>query len=183
MKNFRFNLMKGKVAESIVQNIFEEVGYQVFSYGHENTLGYMKNELHKYNNHNETLKKIRFTPDFVVFNPKTEDTKLVEIKYCNSNNMKIISDFEPYQKYWNDCYILVVSPYTDNVYYIKKASEIQVYNEFFNKTTRKKQKTYDLNEFKLFQEEFKEIDFDVVKNTFSIIDKLKEESDERKKEN
>ena len=180
MENFRFNLMKGKVVEVLIQNIFEEVGYQVFSYGHENTLGYLKNELCKYKKHNDTLKKIRFTPDFVLYNPKTEDTKLIEVKYSDCKGEKCIGDYEPYQKYWNDCYILVVNPSSKNIYYIQKASEIKVYSEFYNKNTKRKQKTYDLNEFKLIQEEFKEITIDVVESTFDIIDSLKFVSEERK---
>ncbi|MCH8520018.1 MAG: hypothetical protein LAT82_04660 [Nanoarchaeota archaeon] len=180
MENFRFNLMKGKIVEVIIQNMFECTDYQVFSYGHENTLGYMKNELKKYKKHNDTLKKIRFTPDFVIYNPKTEETRLIEVKYNNSKNNKIISDFEPYQKYWSDCYILVVNPSSENVYFIQKASEIEIENEFYNKNLHKKVKTYDLNKFKKIQEEFEDITWEVVKDTFEIIDSLKFVSEGRK---
>lgn len=172
MSEFQFNLMKGKIVEMIIQNILEHCGYKVYPYGHESTLGELKENLHNYKNHNDTLQKIRCTPDFVVYNPENDKTALVEVKFRNCEKEEFQADYEKYKKYWNECFILLINPSSPNKYYIQAIENLKPSKEFYNKTLRKKQIFYNLKDFAKIQEAFPMIGLKTVKDTFPILEAL-----------
>ena len=172
MSEFQFNLMKGKIVEMIVQNIFEHCGYQVYPYGHESTLGKLKENFKNYKNHNETLEKIRCTPDFVTYNPKNENTALIEVKYRNCEKEEFQADYEKYRKHWNDCLILLVNPSSPNKYYIQFIKELKPTKEFYNKNQHKKVYYYNINNFVKIQDAFPMVGFKTIQNTLPILEAL-----------
>lgn len=76
---YRYGMIKGRIAETLVQELFLSLGYNVFRYGMENTIpGIM--ELLK-GVRSEVAQEIRRMPDFVMQNPKTKDVHFVEVKF------------------------------------------------------------------------------------------------------
>jgi hypothetical protein len=104
-KDFRYGMIKGRIAETLVQELFLSLGYNVFRYGMENTIpGIM--ELLK-GVRSDVAQEIRRMPDFVMQNPKTKDVYFVEVKFRASGEFKA-TDLPKNYPYVN-AYIVLVS--------------------------------------------------------------------------
>lgn len=75
---FRYNMVKGRVAEALIEELFQAIGFKVYRFGMENTVPEMRGQLARSDAKVATL--IRTMPDFVVQAPG-EDPRLVEVKF------------------------------------------------------------------------------------------------------
>lgn len=103
--NYRYGMIKGRIAETLVQELFLALGYSVFRYGMENTVpGIM--ELLK-GVRTDVANEIRRMPDFVVQNPKSGEVYFVEVKFRASEefSLKDLPKDYPYR----NAYIILVS--------------------------------------------------------------------------
>jgi hypothetical protein len=104
-KTYRYNMIKGRIAETLIQELFLSLGYNVFRYGMENTIpGIM--ELLK-GVRSEVATEIRRMPDFVVQNPSNKNVFFVEVKF-RANGVFRPSDLPPNYPFTN-AYIILVS--------------------------------------------------------------------------
>ena len=102
---YRFNMIKGRIAETLIQELFLSLKYPVFCYGMENTIpGIM--ELLK-GVRSEVANEIRRMPDFVVQNPHTSEVYFIEVKFRASGTFKR-SDL-PKSYAWENAYFILVS--------------------------------------------------------------------------
>lgn len=102
---YRYNMIKGRIAETLIQELFLSLGFNVFSYGMENTIpGIM--ELLK-GVRSDVAQEIRRMPDFVIQNPKSKDVYFVEVKFRAKGEFTI-KDLPKNYPYKN-AYIVVVS--------------------------------------------------------------------------
>jgi hypothetical protein len=102
---YRYGMIKGRIAETLIQELFLSLGYNVFRYGMENTIpGIM--ELLK-GVRSDVAQEIRRMPDFVIRNPKTKDVYFIEVKFRSSGefNYKDLPKNYPY----TNAYIILVS--------------------------------------------------------------------------
>lgn len=77
--DWRYGMIKGRIAETLIQELFLSLGYNVFRYGMENTIpGIM--ELLK-GVRSDVAQQIKRMPDFVMQNPKTKEVYFVEVKF------------------------------------------------------------------------------------------------------
>lgn len=103
--NYRYGMIKGRIAETLIQELFLSLGYNVFRYGMENTIpGIM--ELLK-GVKGEVAKQIRRMPDFVVQHRETKAVYFIEVKFRASGSfaLKNLPKDYPYE----NAYIIVVS--------------------------------------------------------------------------
>lgn len=78
-RTYRYNMIKGRIAETLIQELFLSLGYNVFRYGMENTIpGIM--ELLK-GVKSEVATEIRRMPDFVIQNPNNKSVYFIEVKF------------------------------------------------------------------------------------------------------
>ncbi len=104
-KEYRYGMIKGRIAETLIQELFLSLGYNVFRYGMENTIpGIM--ELLK-GVRSDVAQEIRRMPDFVMQNPKSKEVYFVEVKFRASGEFKA-SDLPKNYPYVN-AYIVLVS--------------------------------------------------------------------------
>jgi len=104
-KRFRYGMIKGRIAETLIQELFLSLDYNVFRYGMENTIpGIM--ELLK-GVRSDVAQEIRRMPDFVMQNPVTKDVYFVEVKFRASGEFKF-KDLPKNYPYEN-AYIILVS--------------------------------------------------------------------------
>ncbi|WP_421765362.1 hypothetical protein [Ekhidna sp.] len=76
---YRFNMIKGRIAETLAEELFLSLGFNVFRYGMENTIpGVM--ELLK-GVKSEVANEIKRMPDFVIQNPTTKEVYFIEVKF------------------------------------------------------------------------------------------------------
>lgn len=84
--NYRYNMIKGRIAETLIQELFLSLGYNVFRYGMENTIpGIM--ELLK-GVRSDVAQEIRRMPDFVIQDPRTKSVYFLEVKFRASGEFK-----------------------------------------------------------------------------------------------
>jgi hypothetical protein len=76
---YREGMIKGRIAETLIEELFLSLKYNVFRYGMENTVpGIM--ELLK-GVRSDVADNIRRMPDFVVQHPKTKNVYFIEVKF------------------------------------------------------------------------------------------------------
>ena len=104
-QDWAYNMIKGRIAETLIQELFLSLGYNVFRYGMENTIpGIM--ELLK-GVRSEVATEIKRMPDFVMQNPATKDVYFVEVKFRANGEFKLkdLSKDYPY----SNAFIVLVS--------------------------------------------------------------------------
>lgn len=103
--NYRYGMIKGRIAETLIQELFLSMGYNVFRYGMENTIpGIM--ELLK-GVRSDVAQEIRRMPDFVMQNPKTKEVYFIEVKFRASG--EFTKDDLPENYPYTNAYIILVS--------------------------------------------------------------------------
>jgi hypothetical protein len=115
-------VIKGRIAETIVEELFRSLDFQVFSYGMENSIPGIKDLLKGVRG--DVSKSIRQMPDFVVF--KDNEAHFIEVKYRASGELKL-SDISKYGDYpfENALFVLVTKKHIKCISY-KELSEGQV---------------------------------------------------------
>jgi hypothetical protein len=102
---YRYSMIKGRIAETLIQELFLSLDYNVFRYGMENTIpGIM--ELLK-GVKSDVAKQIRRMPDFVVQHPETKDVFFIEVKFRANGcfSLKDLPEDYPY----DNAFIVLVS--------------------------------------------------------------------------
>jgi hypothetical protein len=103
--NFSYNMIKGRIAETLIQELFLSLDYNVFRYGMENTIpGIM--ELLK-GVKSEVATEIKRMPDFVIQNPKTSEVFFIEVKFRKSG--EFLPNHLPKDYPYGNAYIILVS--------------------------------------------------------------------------
>ncbi|MFT6842077.1 MAG: hypothetical protein ACJASR_000842 [Psychroserpens sp.] len=112
-------VIKGRIAETIVEDIFHSLDFQVFIYGMKNTIPGIKHLLKGVKS--DVSKNIRQMPDFVVF--KDNKAYFIEVKYRASGELKL-SDIAKYGEYpfENNLFVLVTKKHIKCISY-KELSE------------------------------------------------------------
>ncbi|MCW7490968.1 hypothetical protein [Leptospira meyeri] len=103
--NYRYNMIKGRIAETLIQEMFLSLKFNVFRYGMENTIpGIM--ELLK-GVRSDVADEIRRMPDFVIQNPKTNEVFFIEVKFRANGEFR--KKDLPKEYPYNNAFIIVVS--------------------------------------------------------------------------
>ena len=99
------NMIKGRIAEALIEELFLALKYNVFRYGMENTVPGVMKLLRGVRS--DVANDIRRMPDFVIQNTNTNDVYFIEVKFRASEEFSIkdISKDYPYE----NCYFIIVS--------------------------------------------------------------------------
>lgn len=95
--NFNCQLIKGRVAETIIQQLFLELGYHVFNFGMEYASPQMLGKVNK--KRSQTALEIRSMPDFVIQTPNDGELYYLEVKFRKEGrfSIKSLGDKFPYK--------------------------------------------------------------------------------------
>lgn len=104
-RNYRYGMIKGRIAETLIQELFLSLGYNVFRYGMENTIPGIMELLRGVRS--DVAQEIRRMPDFVVQDPRTKAVYFIEVKFRASGEFKM-KDLPKNYPYEN-AYIILVS--------------------------------------------------------------------------
>jgi hypothetical protein len=103
--NWVFNLIKGRIAETLVEQLFLSLGFQVFKYGMENTIPGIMDLLKGVKD--EVAMEIRRMPDLVVY--KDGKAHFIEVKFRASGTFQL-KDIDKNKDYpYQNALILLVS--------------------------------------------------------------------------
>lgn len=107
-------VIKGRIAETIVEELFKSLEFQVFKYGMENSIPGIMDLLKGVRG--DVAKNIRQMPDFVVF--KQNKAHFIEVKFRASGELKL-SDIEKYGNYpfENALFVLVTKKHIKCISY------------------------------------------------------------------
>ena len=105
MNTFSENAIKGRVAETIIQELFLAHGFNVFHYGMERRIPGIAQLTRKTNG--PVNDRIRTMPDFVVQDPRNNRLHFVEVKYRASGSFSMDDIKGEYP--WPHAYFIVVS--------------------------------------------------------------------------
>ena len=83
--NFSHNLIKGKIAETVFEQMFRSMGkFTVIPFGYESTLPEIAQNSHRVE-YQFVLEQIRTAPDFAIVSHDQTEVFLVEVKYFNTH--------------------------------------------------------------------------------------------------
>lgn len=116
---FQINLLKGRLAQVIIEAVFQEFGYEVYPYGYEsyltNIIRFMRKE-----NANIPVRKVRATPDLFVYDRELNDGFFLEVKATNTpDETKFwVSKFtlQTYATYWPEAVLVIYCLPSMNIY-------------------------------------------------------------------
>ncbi|WP_024771759.1 hypothetical protein [Aquimarina macrocephali] len=104
-----FSLTVGRIAESLIQELFLLEGYQTYKYGLENTYQYLYKQL-KYNN-TSAAKSLRKSPDLILYDPTNEQLNYAEVKFSSTGHFIFKeTQFENYEQSYPEGYFFLVTP-------------------------------------------------------------------------
>ena len=132
MTTFYEDMFKGNSIKELIKALLEKSGYTVIPYGYESTLSDIKKKLNQRDSKNSrTARRIRSSPDLLVYDDQRNDVTLVEIKMRNApSETKVLSlKISFCKEFWNDSYLIVVVP-CGNIFYAQKVSEIENKQEY-----------------------------------------------------
>ncbi|MDP3057782.1 MAG: hypothetical protein Q8N37_04710 [bacterium] len=108
--NFSKNLIKGKIAEIIFEQMFREAGkYTIIPFGYENIVPELT-QCKKYSKAQKVIDNIRHSPDFVLISQSKESVFLIEVKYRRKFNKEKIKNLAEEQKIkWHPSWIFIAT--------------------------------------------------------------------------
>ena len=97
------HMIKGRIAEAIIEDMFINMGMKVVRYGYENVIPELanKNNLIK----GKIADELRGMPDFIILDPKTNYAYYIEVKYRKKGTFQFKKEY----KYPN-AFIILVTP-------------------------------------------------------------------------
>lgn len=136
LSKFYDDMLKGNQVKELVKVLLERSGYSVFPYSYESTLADVKKKLNVRDARNSrTARRIRSTPDLLVYDEKRKDVTLVEVRMRRAPKETSIEYLKIAwcKEFWDDTIVVVVVP-GGNVFYAQKVSELEI-KQTYNATT------------------------------------------------
>jgi hypothetical protein len=154
--NFNYQLLKGKIAEIIIERLLILCDFEVLKFGMENSLPMFPEAL--YDPKSKISKEIRSMPDFVVIDHK-ERVNYFEVKYRKNGTFRYQDLGEDY-KYSNG-YLILVSKENIQAILIKELKSIEAIHPNMS---------YELWNLKEF--DFDQLDTEVINSYKKIVKKV-----------
>ena len=135
-KEFYDNVLPHNLIKEILCNMLSLSGYTVLPYGYEMTLSNLAQEFRTISRKKTgTVKRIRNSPDLLVYDDKTAELMLVEVKVRNAPSVNRVllekGSIEPYKTYWKDALLVVAIP-KGGIFYVQKISELDIEKKYFD---------------------------------------------------
>lgn len=145
MSDFYDSWLKGGTIKELIKALLENAGYSTFPYGYESTFSYVTKKMREKGSKNSpTARRIKASPDMLIYDDKRKDVMLVEIKMRSAPKVTNVTylRLKRYKDFWNDSILVVVVPCGD-VLYAQKINELEI-----------KQNYNLLTEFEKFEDVF-----------------------------
>jgi len=136
--HFYNDLVKGGTIKELVKVLLEKSGYTVYPYGYESTFsGVRKKLMDKEARNSPTVRRIKSSPDLLVFDEAKKDVMLVEVKMRRAPKETKVLIFSrliaSYKEFWNDSILVLVIP-CGHVFYAQKINALEI-KESYSATT------------------------------------------------
>jgi len=133
-KDFFDKMLEGNQIKEVIKVLLEKSGYLVLPYGYESSLSGLRRRLReKGTRKSRTVRRIRASPDLLVYDDEKKDLMLVEVKMRNARKETKILIYPHlianYKEFWNDSILVVVVP-CGNMFYAQSVGELEVKGEY-----------------------------------------------------
>jgi len=166
---FLLNLLKGRLAQVLIETILREFGYEVYPYGYEGYLTGIVSSMRK-GGANIAATKVRASPDIFVYDRELNEGFFVETKASNLPDESKFwiskSTLDMYLTYWPEMVIVVYCIRSKNIY-CRNIKDIRPEKLPVEKSTITGRDNYVLNlkdEFGVLPDYFRLIDADRYKD-------------------
>jgi len=140
---FYDNILEGNAYKDMIKVMLQKSGYTVYPYGYESTFSDVKSKLTKETRDSKTVRRIRSSPDLLVYDDQKNDLMLVEVKKRGTCPPKIRPRMiKNIKEFWNDSILVVVVP-EGNIFYAQRINDLET-----------KPVYYRLSDFEKFQDIF-----------------------------
>jgi len=134
LSEFYDNVLDGNQIKEVVKVLLEKSGYLVLPYGYESTLSGLRRRLgDRGTKKSRTVRRIRSSPDLLVYDEERKDLVLVEVKMRKAREATRIliyaSMMANYKEFWNDSIIIVVVP-CGNIFYAQRVGDLEIKEEY-----------------------------------------------------
>ena len=134
LSEFYENVLEGNQIKEVIKVLLEKSGYLVLPYGYESTLSGLRRRLgEKGTKKSRTVRRIRSSPDLLVYDDEKKDLMLIEVKMRKAKKETKILIYARmmanYRDFWNDSFLVVVVP-CGNIFYAQRVGELQVKEEY-----------------------------------------------------
>jgi hypothetical protein len=103
------NMLKGRTAEVLVEELFRLIGYQVHRYGMEHSVPTLLRDLQDFRGH-KIIDRVRTLPDFII--TKGTNALEIEVKYRESGQFRLSDVLAKYAAYEHvEALFVIVSPH------------------------------------------------------------------------
>ncbi|MGD0202744.1 MAG: hypothetical protein ABSC20_02410 [Candidatus Bathyarchaeia archaeon] len=126
MDDFHDSMFKGETTKGLIKVLLQKSGYSVYPYGYESTLADIRDKLFsKETKNSPTMRRIRSSPDLLVYDDEKRDLMLVEVKMRNSETPYIEQrKMNIYKEFWSDSILVLVVP-LDHVFYAQRVCDLE----------------------------------------------------------
>jgi hypothetical protein len=133
--DFHDTLLKGNIFKEIVKVLLEKSEYLVIPYGYENPFANIKKRLSQKSMRDSlTARRIRSSPDLLVYDEETEGIRLVEVKMSSFPSPRFKKErIETYKEFWNEAVLVMVLPF-ENVFYAQDIANLGIKKEYDPRT-------------------------------------------------
>jgi hypothetical protein len=130
LNNYYDSLLEGAKIKELLKVLLEKSGYTIYPYGYETTFSDVRKKLNsKTAKNSRTARRIKSSPDLLVYDVEKNDVSLVEVKMRRApTETKILiygKLISAYKEFWNDSILIVVVP-CGHVFYAQRVSELMV---------------------------------------------------------
>ena len=140
---FYDDMLDGNTYKDMIKVMLQKSGYTVYPYGYESTFSDVKSKLTKESRNSKTVRRVRSSPDLLVYDDQKNDLMLVEVKKRGTCPPQIRPRMiENIKEFWNDSILAMVVP-EGNVFYAQRINDLET-----------KQVYYRLSDFEKFQDIF-----------------------------
>lgn len=101
------NMIKGRIAETLIEEMFLKLKFKVFKFGMEHTIPGIMDLLRGAND--DVAMKLRRMPDFVIHHPDTKKVYFVEVKFRASGNFKFADFGKDFPDGYDNAFVIIVS--------------------------------------------------------------------------
>ncbi len=116
---FYLNLLQGRIAQSIVEGVFRKFNFEVFPYGYESYLTNVIKSLSK-SDSNHIVKKLRCTPDCIIYDTNLNEANLLEIKSTRLDIDRYwlsVDDLNKYKTHWPEALLTILHTPTFSLFF------------------------------------------------------------------
>jgi hypothetical protein len=136
--HFHDDLFKGGAIKELIKVLLDKSGYTVYPYGYESTFSGVKKKLmDKEAANSPTVRRIKSSPDLLVYDEAKKDVMLVEVKMRRAPRETKVLIFSrlirSYKEFWSDSILVIVIP-RGHVFYAQRANALETKEAYNAKT-------------------------------------------------